>query len=215
MKDLKSIKKIAIIKKKEIFLIALAIIFMLIGFFSYRTTNNYGKVADIQNYPETALGEATLVSTNDINENQNNIEDIQDNNDSETIETSSDDLEIDEEEQNKTNFFTEAKMERNNTYSESLEIYENILENSSISSDQRAIAQNEITNITNEKKAIQVAENLIKLKGFEDVVILKNLDGINVIVSADVLLPEQVAQIQNIVEREFEIESKNINISNK
>ena len=188
---------------------------MLIGFFSYRTTNNYGKVADIQNYPETALGEATLVSTNDINENQNNIEDIQDNNDSETIETSSDDLEIDEEEQNKTNFFTEAKMERNNTYSESLEIYENILENSSISSDQRAIAQNEITNITNEKKAIQVAENLIKLKGFEDVVILKNLDGINVIVSADVLLPEQVAQIQNIVEREFEIESKNINISNK
>ena len=89
-----------------------------------------------------------------------------------------------------------------------------MLESSNITSDQKIIAQNEITNITNEKKAIQTAENLIKMKGIEDVVIFKNAAGVSVIVKSDVLLEQQVAQIQNIVEREFQIEGKNINITN-
>ena len=54
-----------------------------------------------------------------------------------------------------------------------------------------------------------------KIKGFEDVVIFKSSDSVSVVVKSDVLLPEQVAQIQNIVEREFKINGKNINITNK
>lgn len=106
-------------------------------------------------------------------------------------------------------------MARDNTYSENVEIYEKILENTNVSSDQKAIAQNEIANITNEKKTIQTAESLIKMKGFENVVIFKNNSGVSVIVRSDVLLQEQVAQIQNIIEREFQIEGKNINITSK
>ena len=53
------------------------------------------------------------------------------------------------------------------------------------------------------------------MKGFEDVVIFKNSESVSVVVKNDVLLPEQVAQIQNIVEREFKINGKNINITNK
>jgi len=53
------------------------------------------------------------------------------------------------------------------------------------------------------------------MKGIEDVVIFKNAAGVSVIVKSDVLLEQQVAQIQNIVEREFQIEGKNINITNK
>ena len=40
-------------------------------------------------------------------------------------------------------------------------------------------------------------------------------ESVSVVVKSDVLLPEQVAQIQNIVEREFKINGKNINITNK
>ena len=72
-----------------------------------------------------------------------------------------------------------------------------------------------LTNISNEKKVIQATENLIKMKGFDDVVIFKNNNGVSVIVRADVLQPEQVAQIQNIVEREFQVQGKNINITSK
>lgn len=198
-------KKIAIVKKKEVLLGILAIFLMIVGFISYNPNmeNEYGKIADVENYSER-LGDATLVSSNSIvnEESENSIK-------NEIIE--------DEEktEEPVVNYFAEAKMERNNTYSETIEIYEKMLENSSITNDQKVIAQNEISNITNEKKTIQTAENLIKMKGFNEVVIFKNSTGISVIVKSDVLLPEQVAQIQNIIEREFGIDGKNINITNK
>lgn len=201
-------KKIAIIKKKEVILGILAICLMVIGFVSYNPNleNEYGKIADVENYSER-VGDATLVSSNSVvseETTQNNIE-------NQTSEAQANE----EEQQPEVNYFVEAKMERNNTYSETIEIYEKMLENSNITNDQKVIAQNEISNITNEKKTIQTAENLIKMKGFEDVVIFKNSTGISVIVKSDVLLKEQVSQIQNIIEREFQIDSKNINITNK
>ena len=192
-------KKIAIIKKKEVALGLLAVFFLLVGFFSYNPVFKQPttQVSDVENHPETTLGEATLVSSNDVvEENENTIENI--------VETVA-----------QKDYFQEAKMERDNTYSKSLEVYEKILENSSISSDQKAIAQNEITKITSEKMIISTVENLIKLKGFENVVIYKNGEEVSVIVRSDVLKPEQVAQIQNIVEREFKIDGKNINITCK
>lgn len=203
-------KKIAVIKKKEVLIGILALFLMAIGFISYNPNqeNQYGKIADVGNYSER-LGDATLVSSNSI-ENEINGEDTNENNN--VVQN-----QVEEESETiaKTDYFLQAKMDRNNTYSETVEIYEKMLESSNITSDQKAIAQNEITNITNEKKAIQTAENLIKMKGIEDVVIFKNATGVSVIVKSDVLLQEQVAQIQNIVEREFQIEGKNINITNK
>lgn len=198
-------KKIAIIKKKEVLLGLLAIFFMLVGFFSYNPIikKEYSRIADVQNYSEASLGEATLVSSNDVIE-EDTTTDTTTENPSEEIETSAE-----------TDYFLEARMARDNTYSENIEIYEKILENTNVSSDQKAIAQNEIANITNEKKTIQTAESLIKMKGFENVVIFKNNSGVSVIVRSDVLLQEQVAQIQNIIEREFQIEGKNINITSK
>jgi len=198
-------KKIAIIKKKEVLLGLLAIFFMLVGFFSYNPIikKEYSRIADIQNYSESSLGEATLVSSNDVIEEEATTDTTTENS-SEEIETSAE-----------TDYFLEARMARDNTYSENVEIYEKILENTNVSSDQKAIAQNEIANITNEKKTIQTAESLIKMKGFENVVIFKNNSGVSVIVRSDVLLQEQVAQIQNIIEREFQIEGKNINITSK
>jgi len=192
-------KKIAIIKKKEVLLGILAIFFLVIGFLSYNPIikKNYEKIADVENYSDSHLGEATLVSSNNVEE----IEEEQD--------------EKEPEEKKETDFFLEAKMERDNTYSENLEVYEKILENTSISNDQKVIAQNEITQIANERKSIDSSESLIKIKGFEDVVIFKSPTGVSVIVKSDVLLEEQVAQIQNIVQKEFNIESQNITITNK
>ena len=64
-------KKIAIIKKKEVLLGILAIFFMIVGFISYNPIANkeYSKIADVTNYSETKLGEATLVSSNEVVEN--------------------------------------------------------------------------------------------------------------------------------------------------
>ena len=195
-------KKIAIIKKKEVLLGLLAIFFMIVGFISYNPIANkeYSKIADVTNYSETKLGEATLVSSNEVVENVADENQTSENTITENVQK---------------DYFLEARMNRDSIYSESLETYEKLLESSSVTNDQKAIAQNEISNITNEKKTIQSTESLIKMKGFEDVVIFKNSESISVVVKSDVLLPEQVAQIQNILEREFKINGKNINITNK
>ena len=73
---------------------------------------------------------------------------------------------------------------------------------------------------SNEKQALETAvltdsENLIKNKGFQDLIIFINGDSISIIVKAKELKEEQIAQIQNIISRELKGEIENIHISNK
>lgn len=60
-----------------------------------------------------------------------------------------------------------------------------------------------------------IAENLIKTKGFSDVIIFANNDSISVVIKADTLTSEQIAQVQNIVTRELKADITNVHISNK
>lgn len=113
------------------------------------------------------------------------------------------------------NYFQETRLEREKMYSEMISTYEKIIQNESTPSDQKAIATQEISNITNIKNGIMISENLIKNKGFEEVIILVNNDTASVVVKSYNLNQEQISKIQNIIQRELKIEIKNINISNK
>ena len=96
-----------------------------------------------------------------------------------------------------------------------IESYQKILQNTAISEAQREIAQNEIKKINDIKNSIMIAENLIKNKGIEDVIIFINGESVNIIVKANDLSQEQIAQVQNIVTRELKVEIENIHISKK
>ena len=100
-------------------------------------------------------------------------------------------------------------------YSQNLENYQKIIDSTEISAEQKTIAQNEIIKINNEKNAIMIMENLIKTKGFSDVVIFINNKSVSVVVKAEKLDVKDVAKIQNIVSRELDTEISNIHISNK
>ena len=60
-----------------------------------------------------------------------------------------------------------------------------------------------------------ICENLIRTKGFNDVVIFVNDDSISVVVNKEELKKEDTAQIQSIVAREMNAKIDNIHISNK
>ena len=60
-----------------------------------------------------------------------------------------------------------------------------------------------------------IAENLISAKGFEKVVLFVNDNSVSVIVGESELAPEQIAQIQNIVSRELNVDAGIIHISTK
>lgn len=118
-------------------------------------------------------------------------------------------------ENSETEYFTQTRLDRDNMYSQMIENYQKILDKSNVSETQKNTAQKEIKKINEEKNAIMISENLIKNKGFDDLVILVNGNSINVIMKSNKLEKEQIAQIQNIVTRELNTKIENIHISNK
>lgn len=207
--------------------------------------NNLVPASTLADSEEMAsIGDAKLVSANVIDgEQENEIQDIVNNNDlndsvietnteaniknndknvseniteSSTTETSSNNIEsVNKDKQLNNNYFTQSRLDRDTMYSQTLDTYQKIIENESISVDQKAIAQKEISKINEQKNSIMIAENLIKVKGFEDLIIFVNGENVSVIVKSDKLEEKEIAQIQNIVTRELGVKIENINISNK
>lgn len=207
--------------------------------------NNLVPTSTLADAEEMAsIGDAKLVSANVVDgEQENEIQDIVNNNDlndsvietnteaniknndknvsdniteSSTTETSSNNIEsVNEDKQLNNNYFTQSRLDRDTMYSQTLDTYQKIIENESISADQKAIAQKEISKINEQKNSIMIAENLIKVKGFEDLIIFINGENVSVIVKSDKLEEKEIAQIQNIVTRELGVKIENINISNK
>lgn len=226
---------------KDVGLVAVAITLIGIGYtnFSGKDTDMENQIIQTASEYGNNLGDVQLVNSGEAElvENDNTINDVE--------STSSDSNEIQNENSNlissnnevstsaeseasntvnatnttsSTNteeYFVQLKLNRDNLYSQKLEAYEQIVDSSSISSEQKAIAIQEIEKITEMQNSISVAEELIKLKGFEDVVIYVNENSVTVIVRTANLTSDQVAQIQNIVTRQLDVDVSNISISNK
>ena len=187
--DFSNIKKYG----KEFILMGFAIVLIGIGYMNY-DKQEVAELASSEPYRnELELGDAKLVSSDAIVEN-----------DETSVVTN-----IEED------YFSKTKLERNAIYSETLETYQKIVDNVQITNEQKAIAIQEISKITEEKNAIQIAENLIKNKGFENVVILKNSDSVNVIIKAKKLEKEDIAKIQNIVIKELNVKIGDVSINCK
>jgi len=112
-------------------------------------------------------------------------------------------------------YFISSRMDRDNTYSEMLENYQKIIDDANATNDQKNTAAAEIKKINDNKNSIMIVENLIKTKGFEDVVVLVNQDSINIVVKKDSLNSDEVAQIANIITREFNVDISKVHITNK
>lgn len=198
-------------KVKQIFLSFVAITLIGLGYlnYSYNNLNNTVEVASRDSSNEVNLGDVELVSSNAVVENY--IEGIVSNDDinENNVETQNYIIE------DTSNYFEETRIQRDRMYSETLETYQKLIDSNQTPQEQKAIAAQEITNITNRKNSILIAENLIKNKGFENVVILENNGSISVIVKSVSLNKDQISKIQNIVERELNVDVSNINISNK
>lgn len=207
-----------ILKKNQVIISVIAIMLIAAGYMNYTANNKQtlqtAALKDSEKYGD--LGDATLVSTNAVSENveetgalventPENIETVAENTVSETSVPAVSD----------NQYFAESKLEREKMYSQMLESYQKIINNSQISDKQKAISQNEIKKINDTKNAIMISENLLKNKGFEDLIIFVNGDSISIVIKAKELTQEQIAQVQNIMVRELKADIENIHISNK
>ena len=190
------------IKKGSVIVYVLALMLVTAGYWNY--ISNESKTletvsmgqndtekqneTDEQDRSDETLGDARLVNNNEVTT---------------TVETEKDD------------YFQGAKLSRDTMYSQTLETYQGILNNSNVSEEQKTIVTQEISKLNKEKNAILICENLLSTKGFTNCVIFVNSESISVIIEAKELKADEIAQIQNIISRELDAKIENIHIMTK
>ena len=227
-----------LLKKNQVIVYVIALMLVTAGYLNY-TTNTAEQVSaqtamemEANDDMQIAnIGDATLVSSEAVSENETTENIAENTTNTESTETSTNTTE--NENANTTNttennettattvtvtsdeYFTKSKLERDTMYSQMIESYENILNSSNALETQKQSATEEIKKINDTKNSIMISENLISTKGFSNNIIFVNGDSISVIIGAGELTQEQLAQIQNIISREFSAEIENIHISTK
>ena len=222
-----------LLKKNQVIIYVIALMLVTAGYLNY-TTNTAEQVSTQTAMEMEAnddmqiadVGDATLVNSEVVNEDEieeNVTEDttntttdinmVQDDNTTEnstanTVAQTSATVTTDE-------YFTKSKLERDTMYSQMIESYEKVLNSSNSLETQKQSATEEIKKINDTKNSIMICENLISTKGFTNNIIFVNGDSISVIIGAEQLQQEEVAQIQNIISRELNAEIENIHISTK
>lgn len=189
------------IKSNQIILFVVALMLVSAGYLSYSMRGTPVSSNIVSENEVSSIGDAQLVSSNNIIYS-NSLNEM-------SVATSSNSSSRTDD------YFASSRLGRDTMYSQMIESYQNLLDNQNVSEEQKTVATQEITEINNTQNSIMICENLIKTKGISDVVIFVNDKSINVIVKADTLEQETIAQIQNIIAREMNAEIENIHISNK
>ena len=201
------------LKKNQVVIFVIALMLVTAGYLNFNNQKSEQDLIPTSSLADSeqmaAIGDAKLVSANETTNNSIiNSEQATEQNNNE-INTNATEVSTNNSEttiNSDNSYFTQSKLDRDNMYSQMLENYQKIL---------KTTAQEEIKRINDEKNAIMIAENLIKTKGFEDVILFVNNGNVSVIVKSETLEENQVAQIQDIITRELNVEVTKINVSVK
>ncbi|CDD26665.1 putative uncharacterized protein [Clostridium sp. CAG:452] len=216
-----------ILKRNQLIVLVVSLMLITAGYLNFTTNQENVATSTIAERTDTAIGDAEFVSTVPHNENkveesaivendENAISNEMSNEQENLVETNATEQKQEESKKSENDYyFITSKLDRNTMYSETLETYQEMYNNANATAEQKQEALKKINNINNTKNAIMIAENLIIAKGFKNVVIFANEGSISVVIQADELKPEEVAQIQNIVSRELNVSAETIHISNK
>lgn len=190
-----------------------------------QAADNQDSKTQINENQNTIQASANQDGETQINENKNTIQtsanqdgQTQINENKNAIQANSNG-ELQAEKNTKSNtaaddYFSAVRLERDKSYSQMLETYTNILKDSNVPNDQKSIASNEIKKINDRRNQISTIENLLKGKGFEDLIIMINDNSIDAIIKSDQELNNiNVAQIENIVSRELNADIEDIHIT--
>lgn len=112
-------------------------------------------------------------------------------------------------------FFTEYRMDRDRLRSERVDLLKELAQNAKSEDAPRQKAQEAIIKITVERQKELEIENLIKARGFADVIVFMRENSMNVVVKANSLNKEEVMQIADVISRSAGIKPEDITISAK
>ena len=193
-----------VLKKKEVVAAALVALIGVAGYLNWSYQDTI-RVADGGSYIEEAkkLGEAEYVS--------GIKEDVADSSEE------SQDAAASEEKTESTvaqtgEYFTEAKLSKDNSRSKALEILNQTATNESFDNDVRKQAQNKIVSIAESTEKETIIENVAKAKGYKDISVYIDGESVEIIVKKKDFSSEDVKTIKEIVTSELDTSAKNIKI---
>lgn len=111
------------------------------------------------------------------------------------------------------NYFEEAKLSREQTRARNKETLTQLVNNKNATDAQKEKAMNEIMNMTAVSEKETATENLLAAKGFNEAIVTILDDGVDVVVNAEELTEQQIAQIEDVVKRKAECSADKIVIS--
>lgn len=212
-----------ILKRNQIVVAVIALMLVTAGYLNFANQNKESNLILTSSAADSELmagiGDAQLVSANETKENNQTQNETVENTENvattnKTKEDTASNITQNTSAQ-EDSYFAQSRLDRDKMYSQMLDNYQKILETNNLSSEEKKTAQEEIKRINNEKNAIMIAENLIKTKGFQDIVIFVNNGNVTGVVQKDKLDEKDIAQIQNIITRELNAKTNKINISGK
>ena len=200
-----------VLKKKEIIAAALVVLIGVAGYLNWSYQDTI-RVTDGGSYIEDAkkLGEAEYVSSDkkDVADTDGQKETQADDKKAQTDKNEAQA----EETAASGEYFTEAKMAKDNSRSKALEILNQTATNESFEGDVRKQAQNKIVSIAENTEKETIIENVAKAKGYKDISVYIDGESVEIIVKKNNFSSEDVKTIKEIVTSELDTSAKNIKI---
>lgn len=205
-----------VIKKNQILAGVVTLMLVTAGYLNYKYDPNKTYDVEVTGRIEEQLGDAILVDASEkdadsISVFQNQTSLLPSGDTSYTTLKGTGQM-IEETLKEKEDYFIATRIDRTNQYAEWIENLEYVLQENNTTESQKQDAIEKIDAINATRNSIQIAENLIRLKGLKEVVILVNDNSINVVVDTENLAADEVAQIQSIITNEFSIEVGKVHI---
>ena len=111
------------------------------------------------------------------------------------------------------NFTTNARLVREQRRAQSKESLMAIIDNTTLSEEQKQIAVETLVNLTGIAEKENAAELLLEAKGFEDPIVNISENEVDVVINAVSVNDQQIAQIEDIVTRKTGYEVQDITIT--
>ena len=109
-------------------------------------------------------------------------------------------------------FFDSFRSERDDTRSQEIAYIDSIIEQGADAETMADAQQQKLSIVDNMEKEMTI-ESLLKAKGFSDAAVTLHSGSVNVILSAEALSDEQVAQVLDIIVRETGEKTENVKIT--
>ncbi len=176
------------LKRKQIIVLSLVLMLVIAGYLQY----SYNKSSQFSEEDSAQIGDAVYVDNQEVTD-----EGTAAVNDSEKTVTASKEA---------NNYFAQTKMDRDVVRGKDIEIMKSITDDQSASKEAKTEAQAKMNKIVETSQKELNIENLIKGKGFSDVVAFFGDDGsVDVVVKAPAISKQQTAQIVDIVTRQANV----------